>query len=277
MIIRINPFKCKSPERAENYFKDFERSFSRYVFAKKFCTSEDIVLDVASGSGYGSYYLSRIKNKPEKVIGVELDRSSVDFSISEFKNNNLTFLKRDGLNTEFDSDKFDIIISFETIEHIKDYTKFLVELKRILKKKGKIIISTPNKLITSPHCTIPLHDYHIKEFTIDEFRELLSEQFIIRDIYVQKFYWPKFVIYFRELYARFFSVFGQKKLRFCMKMLHFLIFEILNFNKDNSLLINQKNIDDIDEKKYLNSKYYPQKYQRIDKFFSIQIFICEKE
>lgn len=67
---------------------------------------------------------------------------SVDISPEQYpyaKN----IIKADVLNLPFEDKKFDIIISNQVIEHIKDEGKFIKELARALKDEGKIILNLP--------------------------------------------------------------------------------------------------------------------------------------
>ena len=87
----------------------------RYMFASYF-TKNCNVLDIACGEGYGSAYLS--KNAKE-VIGVDISPETVEWAKKTYINHNLKFITGscemipvDGKNI------FDVIVSFETIEHI---------------------------------------------------------------------------------------------------------------------------------------------------------------
>ena len=72
----------------------------------------------------------------------------------------------------FEDDFFDVVVSFETIEHIIDYDKFVLEIKRVLKPGGQLILSTPNRLATK--ILAIKNPYHIKEFSPDELKTALK-------------------------------------------------------------------------------------------------------
>jgi ubiquinone/menaquinone biosynthesis C-methylase UbiE len=131
-----------------------------------------IILDVACGTGYGSFYLSQFA---KAVYGVDVNNDIINENIKKYKNSNLQFICSSAENLPFENDYFDVIVSFETIEHIHDYQKVMIEFKRVLKKDGLLIISTPNKLISEiNHIRNP---FHIKEFYHEEFEKLLSSYF----------------------------------------------------------------------------------------------------
>ncbi len=119
------------------------KSFYFYFLKKTIkINSKDKILDVGCGLGGPMYYLG-IK----KYIGIDISSSFLKIAHKLFKKPK--FIEMDvtrGL--KFDSNYFDYIFCFETIEHIpkEKIPFFLDELHRVLKKNGKIIITTPNKL-----------------------------------------------------------------------------------------------------------------------------------
>ena len=75
------------------------------------------------------------------------------------------------------NEHFDIIVSFETIEHIIEYKKFLNECSRVLKKGGTIVCSTPNKKFSSSFLKKQLNPFHVIEFYPEEFQNLMNDYF----------------------------------------------------------------------------------------------------
>lgn len=135
------------------------------------------VLDIASGSGYGSLVLA---GSAEKVVGVEVDALSVEYAKKHYIRSNLTFMVGDGVDIPLEDDTMDAVVTFETIEHIRDYRKFLQEVKRVLKPNGILIISTPNdkEFAEGNH-------FHYHEFTHRELKTLLKKYFKHSDWYYQ--------------------------------------------------------------------------------------------
>ena len=58
--------------------------------------------------------------------------------------------------------EFDVIISFEAIEHIEEQEAFLSEVKRLLKDDGLFIVSSPNKTLYTDE-TGQQNPHHVKE------------------------------------------------------------------------------------------------------------------
>lgn len=144
----------------------------RYIFARRFCTQKT-VLDVACGEGYGSSYLSAFA---KEVTGIDISDESVTHAKNKYTGSNIHFLQSNATKLPFPESNFDVIVSFETLEHLtaEDQRLFLAESARVLNDKGIMIVSTPNKKIYSddPQYTNP---YHLAEFYRADFETFLLE------------------------------------------------------------------------------------------------------
>lgn len=147
----------------------FAEHMCRYLFAGQFAKGMT-VLDVACGSGYGSSYL--VERGAKKVVGLDNSPEAIEYAKGTYGKTGVEFLIADAENLPFDSGTFDVVVSFETIEHLKNQEKCLQEIKRVLKEDGLAIISTPNILVF-PKGNI----FHTKELSPEEFQELLSGYF----------------------------------------------------------------------------------------------------
>ncbi len=159
--------------------------FQRYLSVCEFVKGKD-VLDAACGEGYGSKILS---DYAKSVIGIDIDLETVERAKNKYKSvGNLQFLQGSVEKLEVEDDSIDVVISFETIEHVdeKIQESFLSEIKRVLKPNGFLIMSTPNKAIYSD-----LHNYsnhfHVKEFYYDEYISFLHSKFQNVLLYNQSF------------------------------------------------------------------------------------------
>jgi 2-polyprenyl-3-methyl-5-hydroxy-6-metoxy-1,4-benzoquinol methylase/spore coat polysaccharide biosynthesis protein SpsF (cytidylyltransferase family) len=146
-----------------------------YELAKKYIAENDNVLDVACGNGWGSAMITPVA---KRVIGVDISEKSISEAKEKYKISNLSFEIHNALNMDFKDEFFDVIISMETIEHI-DGENFLKEVYRILRKEGLFIVSTPQNCSGS----FPLIPYHLREYTLDDFKKLLSQFFVIQNFY----------------------------------------------------------------------------------------------
>lgn len=151
---------------------------ARYEFAANFLNPDFVVLDIPCGTGYGSSLLSR---SSKSVLGLDICAPAIEHAREFFHNKNVTFVTgdMDALEeaTILHNKKFDMIVSFEGIEHINRQEKFLQHIKNNLAKDGTFIVSTPRK----PHG----NPFHTIEFSQEEFTFILSKYFRIENLYGQ--------------------------------------------------------------------------------------------
>lgn len=150
----------------------FKEALARYEFAKKYVKSGMNILDLGSGTGYGT---SVLMVGGVSVLGVDINTEAVDFSNKHYANSNVKFKKGDILKT-LSKDKYNIVTSFEVIEHLKKPELFLKNINSSLKKNGLFILSTPNAPIISPNGGVG-SPYHTKEFNYDELNKILKKNF----------------------------------------------------------------------------------------------------
>ncbi len=146
---------------------------------------DKVVVDAACGEGYGSYILAETA---KQVFGVDIDQAAILFAQGKYLSNNIEYLNSSIQKLPFETNSIDVVVSFETIEHVdkKIQRNFLDEIKRILKKDGILIISTPDKASYSDKFNFK-NEYHIKEFYFTEFRSFLKCWFNDIKIYNQGF------------------------------------------------------------------------------------------
>jgi len=145
------------------------RHLFAYDYARKFI-QDKTVLDLGCSGGYGSYHL--IKNGANYVIGVDLSEERIDYAKRHYTHQNLEFKVMDGTKIEFDNNMFDVVCSFQVIEHISDYMTYLSHVYRALKPSGIFLVSTPNGGLGQP-----IGPDHVKEFTSDELKHILNTFF----------------------------------------------------------------------------------------------------
>ncbi len=144
----------------------------RYAISLDLVTNRS-VLDLACGEGYGSHLLSK---RAGSVTGIDIDSSTIDNAAKKYIAPNLRFLTGSATVIPLQENSMDIIVSFETIEHLSDHETMMKECKRILKPGGLLIISTPNKNKYSGN-TAQQNPFHLKELSGDEFTVLLQKYF----------------------------------------------------------------------------------------------------
>jgi ubiquinone/menaquinone biosynthesis C-methylase UbiE len=149
---------------------------ARYKFALTYVT-EKVVLDIACGTGYG---IGLLQGTASFVCGVDVDAEAAVQARSECGVNAVVILG-DGLRLPINDQSFDVVTSFETIEHLNERAAFLRELRRVLKPGGFLLLSTPNAHYTRPVDGKPSNPFHVYEYTPEELREELSSVFLIEE------------------------------------------------------------------------------------------------
>jgi SAM-dependent methyltransferase len=132
------------------------------------------VLDAACGEGYGSWLLS---GAAAEVIGVDVDRAAIDHAVQRYRAQpNLRYVQASCVSLPLAPQSVDLIVSFETIEHLEGQEAMLAEFRRVLAPGGALIISSPNKVIYSEE-TGYSNKFHVRELTRDELAAMLGSRF----------------------------------------------------------------------------------------------------
>nr|WP_145551004.1 methyltransferase domain-containing protein [Variovorax boronicumulans] len=144
--------------------------FARYAIAKRWVQGKR-VLDIACGEGYGSYLLKQAG--AGEVVGVDISTDSVERATRSFGTPGLNYIAADVADIDgiFEENSFDLVISVETIEHLKDPVAFLKSLRRLAKPDAVIIISCPNDHWYYPEAE-KSNPYHLRKYWLKEFQSL---------------------------------------------------------------------------------------------------------
>lgn len=161
----------------------YQSHLDRYNFAAEKLAGVGRVLDVACGSGYGSEILSQ---KVDAVVGIDCSLHAIKYAKERHKRSNINFILGNlQIPIPFRENYFDAVVSFETIEHLENQRFALQEFKRVLRRNGKLIISTPNKNLISDGGESE-NPFHVRELNKEEFISLLNnENFNIEELYGQ--------------------------------------------------------------------------------------------
>ena len=143
---------------------------ARYNFAKNHVVDKK-VCDIACGAGYGSSFLAQVA---ESVVGIDISSEAVDWAKKHFSAENIDFLNLDGCQRWPVDHMFDVITSFETMEHVENPDVFLKSLNSHLQSGGTLIFSVPNGPRDKQKTDNP---YHLHYFKGDQLRKLIGEHF----------------------------------------------------------------------------------------------------
>jgi 2-polyprenyl-3-methyl-5-hydroxy-6-metoxy-1,4-benzoquinol methylase len=200
----------------------------RYLLAAEYLAGK-VVLDIACGEGYGSHALAA---KAARVVAVDISADTVRLARSRYGSGNLEFICGSCVDIPVPGTAvFDAVVSFETLEHLStlEQRMFLDEVRRVLKPGGLFIVSTPNKHLYSDEPAY-CNPYHVKEYTVEAFRELLAGKFASVKLMGQKVYpvsyiWPtdgssrdfrEFSLAYRD--GAFRSAEGEKQMLYAIAM-----------------------------------------------------------
>lgn len=147
--------------------------YQRYLYFRPWYQGK--VVDAASGEGYGTGFASCFA---DSAVGIEIASDAVQHATERY--DAATFVQSDVCT--FDYSDADLVVSFETIEHLPDPVAFLRSLASC---QGRIVISTPNRKTHSPGNSLsdkPRNEFHTVEWTPNEFAELIQAEFPDRQV-----------------------------------------------------------------------------------------------
>lgn len=147
---------------------------ARYEWAARMFAGRD-VLDAASGTGYGS---TTLRTNARRVIALDVAIGAL--VEGKEKTHDLLAVAGDTTRLPFRDATFDSFISFETIEHVADDRQYVREARRVTRRGGTFVCSTPNRRVVNPGNTIhdsPFNRFHVREYTAGELESLLRSNF----------------------------------------------------------------------------------------------------
>lgn len=153
----------------------------RYALAIEISKNK-VVLDIASGEGYGSFLLSK---KATKVYGVDIDQKAVEHAKNKYSEaKNLEYLYGSASKIPLPDGSVDVVISFETLEHHTEHDLMMQEILRVLKPEGCLLLSSPDREIYRQR--EPNNPFHVKELSLEELQHLVKKYFEHSHFFVQR-------------------------------------------------------------------------------------------
>jgi 2-polyprenyl-3-methyl-5-hydroxy-6-metoxy-1,4-benzoquinol methylase len=140
----------------------------RYWWAAQIAAGKD-VLDVACGTGYGTSILRSAG--AASVTAADVDPSAVAAAAGRL-GDGATVLRADLRELPLEDDSFDLVVCWETIEHVEEGERAIAELRRVLRPDGLLLISSPNPAVYPPG-----NEHHVHEYSADELVRMVGERF----------------------------------------------------------------------------------------------------
>ena len=149
------------------------------------------ILDI--GCNYGSLIYNLYKLGYKNIKGVDVNKESIKKGKTEYKEISKNISYYNGNKIPVKDESFDVVLMFDVIEHISSIQKFLKnEVYRVLKKEGRFIFQTPNKLTNIPWEILQSKSftkwkkYHCSLQTYSSLKQLLK-YLGFRDIKIEKY------------------------------------------------------------------------------------------
>lgn len=154
----------------------------RYALATRFAAGRR-VLDAACGEGYGSALLAA---HAREVVGVDISDEALAHARGRYAAANLRFERGDATALDaFPDASFDLIVSFETLEHVKAQEALVAGFARLLAPGGLLLLSSPDKRTYSEVAGFA-NEFHVRELYREELDALLAPHFPARIVLGQK-------------------------------------------------------------------------------------------
>ena len=144
-----NEENIKYLESAANKLNSSKHSKMLKIVDLNTNSKRDEILDFGCGGGVPLVLLKMAGYN--NVYGVDLKTLDINkvkkqnYFVDLFNFNKNIFSELHNGKTNFDNEKFDIIISLQVLEHVKNFEEYYDEVTRLLKKNGKLILIFPHR------------------------------------------------------------------------------------------------------------------------------------
>ena len=142
------------------------RAAYRFAFER---AGQGSVLELGSGAGYGAAELAR-----GGLRVTALDRVA---PLSQSRVAGARYVRADVGAIPLRPGRFDLVVSFQVIEHLEDPAPYVAAMARMLRPGGEALVTTPNVLTS-----LGVNPYHVREYTAAELAETLERSFAEVDV-----------------------------------------------------------------------------------------------
>jgi ubiquinone/menaquinone biosynthesis C-methylase UbiE len=145
-----------------------------YRLAEPFCRGKRVI-ELGCGTGYGA---SHIAEQAHEVHAVDVASDAIDYARHHYAKPNLAFeLVKEGQPLPFPDQSFDVALSFQVLEHVRDDTAYLAEAKRLLRSGGTLLLVTPDRRHRLLAGQRPWNRWHAREYGMEDLVARVQEHF----------------------------------------------------------------------------------------------------
>ena len=161
-----------SPDRVRTIEEKVIDAMHRYAYSlvREYARPNDRLLEIGFGEGYGSEI---VRPWVGEYVGVEVDDEAVAHAADRYPHPSSTFLAYDGETLAFGDSSFDLVISFQVLEHVREPDRFLGEARRVAGGGGVVLVVTPNRNHRLADGERPWNRYHVREFSPSELEAVM--------------------------------------------------------------------------------------------------------
>ena len=161
----LGRYACHDPLHLEIHLE-------RYRFASQCLRGDDAVLDVGCAVGFGTTILAE---EAGAVRGLDAHAGVIEYAREHYGRPNVEYVAGDCLDYDCPAQSLDLVTAFEVIEHLEAPERFLEKCVQWLKPGGRLVLSTPNKLV---HQLLGIEwEFHEREYGYSELWQLLRQFF----------------------------------------------------------------------------------------------------
>lgn len=143
-----------------------------YGYVESICKGKK-VLDLGCGSGYGT---TRISHVATEAHGVDVSSAAIDYATEKYRKDNLHFRTIEpGCPLPYSDGSFDVVLSFQVIEHVLDDSGYIAEASRLLAPGGKLVVITPDRQNRLFPWQKPWNRWHLREYDINSLFDLVNK------------------------------------------------------------------------------------------------------
>lgn len=137
------------------------------------------VLELGCGTGYGAKHLAALA---EHVEAIDVAADAIEYARSHYASPNLHFRQvLPGARLPYPDGSFDVVLSFQVLEHVADETMYLSEAARVLRNGGELLLVTPDRRHRLFPGQRPWNRWHLREYSMESLVKLVARDFEVKD------------------------------------------------------------------------------------------------